>query len=51
MDERHLRLIPRINANDWEQTPASVRELLKQLVLKVEQIEQLEQRLKELEFE
>ena len=51
MDEQYLRLIPRINADDWEQTPASVREVLKQLVLKVEQIEQLEQRLKELEIE
>ena len=51
MDEQYLRLIPRINADDWEQTPASVRDVLKQLVLKVEQIEQLEQRLKELEIE
>jgi transposase len=48
MDEQDPRLIPGINADDWEQTPARVREGLKQLVLKVDR---LEQRLKELEIE
>ena len=51
MDEQHLRSIPGIDADDWEQTPVSVRKVVEQLVLKVEQIEQLEQRLKELEIE
>jgi transposase len=51
MDEQDPRLIPGINADDWEQTPVSVREVLKQLVLKVARLEQLEQRLKELESE
>ena len=46
MDEKHLRLIPGIDAEDWEQTPASVRQLVVQLGLK---IEQLEQYLKELQ--
>jgi len=48
MDEKHLRLIPGIGAEDWERTTASVRQLVVQLVLKVERIEQLEQLLKEL---
>ena len=51
MDEKHLRSIPGIDADDWEQTPVSVRKVVVQLVLKVEQVEQLEQRLKELEIE
>ena len=51
MDEQHLRSIPGIDADDWEQTPVSVRKVVEQLVLKVEQVEQLEQRLKELEIE
>ena len=51
MDEQHLRSIPGIDADDWEQTPVSVRKVVEQLVLKLEQIEQLEQRLKELEIE
>ncbi len=51
MDEKYLRSIPGIDADDWEQTPVSVREVVVQLVLKVEQLEQLEQRLKELEIE
>jgi transposase len=46
MDEKHLRLIPGIGAEDWERTPASVRQLVVQLGLK---IEQLEQHLKELQ--
>ncbi|RPH91562.1 MAG: hypothetical protein EHM73_01740 [Chroococcales cyanobacterium metabat2.561] len=46
MDEKHLRLIPGIDADDWEQTPASVKQLVVQLGLK---IEQLEQYLKELQ--
>ena len=46
MDEKHLRLIPGIDAEDCEQTPASVRQLVVQLGLK---IEQLEQYLKELQ--
>jgi transposase len=51
MDKQHLRLIPGIDADDWEKTPVSVRKVVEQLVLKVEQLEQLEQRLKELEIE
>ncbi len=51
MDEKHLRSIPGIDADDWEQTPVSVTKVVEQLVLKVEQVEQLEQRLKELEIE
>ncbi len=51
MDEKYLTEIPGIDADDWEQTPVSVREVVVQLVLKVEQLEQLEQRLKELEIE
>lgn len=51
MDEQYPRLIPGIDADDWEQTPVSVREVLKQLVLKVERIEGLERRLEELEIE
>ncbi len=46
MDEKHLRLIPGIGAEDWERTTASVRQLVAQLGLK---IEQLEQHLKELQ--
>ena len=41
MDEKHLWSIPGIDADDWEQTPVSVRKV----------VEQLEQRLKELEIE
>ena len=48
MDEQHLLSIPGIDANDWEQTPVSVRKAMEQLVLKLEQVEQ---RLKELEIE
>jgi nucleotide-binding universal stress UspA family protein len=48
MDEKHLRSIPGIDADDWEQTPASIRKIVVQLTGKVEQ---LEQRLKELEIE
>lgn len=48
MDEKQLPEIPGIDADDWEQTPLSVRKLMVQLVLKVEQ---LEQQLKELQVE
>ena len=48
MDKKQLRSISVISADDWEQTPVSVRKGVEQLVLKVEQ---LEQRLKELEIE
>lgn len=46
MDEKHLRLIPGIGAEDWERRTASVRQLVVELGLK---IEQLEQHLKELQ--
>jgi hypothetical protein len=46
MDEKQLLEMSGIDAEDWEQTPASVRRLVVQLGLK---IEQLEQHLKELQ--
>ena len=46
MDKKHLGLILGIGAEDWERTTASVRQLVAQLGLK---IEQLEQHLKELQ--
>ncbi len=51
MDDKHLWSIVGIDADDWEQTPVSVRKVVERLVLKVEQLEQLEQRLRELEIE
>ncbi|WP_353735265.1 DUF6444 domain-containing protein [Okeania sp. SIO2C2] len=51
MDEQHLRSIPGIDGDDWEQTPVSVRRIVVQLILKVEQVEPLFQLLKELEIE
>ena len=46
MDEKQLRWMSEIDAEDWERTPVSVRQLVVQLGLKVEQ---LEQHLKELQ--
>ena len=46
MDERQLLETARIDTDDWEKTPVSVRQLVVQLGLK---IEQLEQHLKELQ--
>ena len=46
MDEKQLLEMARIDAEDWERTPVSVRQLVVQLGLK---IEQLEQHLKELQ--
>ncbi len=48
MDEKHLLETAAIDAEDWEKTPVSVRKLVVQLGLK---IEQLEQHLKELQVE
>ncbi|MFM6057526.1 MAG: DUF6444 domain-containing protein [Microcystis aeruginosa] len=46
MDQKQLRWMSGIDAEDWERTPVSVRQLVVQLGLKVEQ---LEQHLKELQ--
>ncbi len=46
MDEKHLLETAGIDAEDWEKTPASVRQLVVQLG---DKIEQLEQHLKELQ--
>ena len=46
MDEKHLLETAGIDAEDWEKTPVSVRQLVVQLGLK---IEQLEEHLKELQ--
>ena len=46
MDEKQLLQMAGIDAQDWERTPVSVRQLVVQLGLK---IEQLEQHLKELQ--
>ncbi|NCR38362.1 MAG: hypothetical protein GPJ21_00035 [Microcystis aeruginosa W13-11] len=46
MDEKQLLEMSGIGAEDWERTTASVRQLVVQLGLK---IEQLEQHLKELQ--
>ena len=48
MDEKHLLETAAIDAEDWEKTPVSVRKLVVQLGLK---IEQLEKQLKELQVE
>ncbi len=48
MDERQLLETARIDTDDWEQTPVSVRKVVVQLAGKVEQLEQL---LKELQVE
>ncbi len=40
MDEKQLLEMSGIDAEDWEQTPASVRRLVVQLGLKIEQLEQ-----------
>ena len=47
MDEKQLLEMSGIEAQDWAKTPASVRQLVVQLALK---IEQLEQQLKELQI-
>jgi hypothetical protein len=46
MDEKHLLETTGIDADDWEKTPVSVRQIVVRLGLK---IEQLEQQLKELQ--
>ena len=46
MDDLHLLEMAGIDATDWEKTPISVKNLVVQLGLK---IEQLEQHLKELQ--
>jgi transposase len=46
MDKKHLLEMAGIGAEDWERTPVSVKQLVVQLGLK---IEQLEQHLKELQ--
>lgn len=48
MDEKHLLETAGIGTDDWEKTPVSVRKLVVQLGLK---IEQLEQHLKELQVQ
>ena len=48
MDDKHLLETAGIGADDWEKTPVSVRKLVVQLGLK---IEQLEQHLKELQVQ
>lgn len=48
MDEKHLLETAAIEADDWDKTPVSVRKLVVQLGLK---IEQLEQHLKELQVD
>ena len=48
MDEKHLLETAGIDQDDWEKTPVSVRKLVVQLGLK---IDQLEQHLKELQVE
>jgi hypothetical protein len=40
MDEKQLRSMSGIDAEDWERTPVSVRQLVVQLGLKIEQLEQ-----------
>lgn len=47
MDEKHLRSMAGIDADDWEKTPVSVRQLVVQLGLKVEQLERQLQELQE----
>ncbi len=40
MDEKHLLATAGIDSDDWEKTPVSVRKLVVQLGLKIEQLEQ-----------
>ena len=40
MDKKHLLEKAEIDADDWEKTPVSVRKLVVQLGLKIEQLEQ-----------
>lgn len=40
MDGKHLHLTARIDDDDWEKTPVSVRELVVDLGVKIEQLEQ-----------
>jgi coenzyme F420-reducing hydrogenase delta subunit len=48
MDEEQRLELPGVSADDWRQTPETVRNLVVELVLKVER---LEKKLKELEIE